>query len=270
LHYAGQRRRGTYDPSAVGNSIVIKGEISSASAWPPAGTFVDGDYYQYTEPTVTRVIGSDTLRFADLMVYKTGAWFYKASPGSGTTVYRRDWWEVSVNGVYEGITLLVGDRLVVAAYQNNSPRAYRRWRKGLPSKRECFRCGEFSPSSGLPTTPTPMDRDLWDVSASGEAGGFTFVAGDMLLRTGAVWTHVPMSPFKTVPDATGFILTCDYTSAEWEVRRTDKSTIARQGYASIRGGFIQRRSTEGIGLVGYADYNSGIPCCGYCIRSSCY
>lgn len=260
LLIGGQRRRGTYDVGAVGPSITYRGTIWDDSVWPPVGTFVDGDFYNYTDDN-PRVISPNTLYLGDLMIRVGGAWVYKAGPGSNTTVLRRDWWEVLVSGIHEGITLVAGDRLVYVGYQSSAGLGWRRWRKGLPSSRECFRCGSFNPSSGLPTTPTPLDRDLWDVSAAGSAGGFTFSANDMLLRmgtgVGSVWCHIPMGPIKTVPDLTGFLLTCDYTSAEWEVIRTDRSTVSRGVWVSMRGSMIQRQSTDGIGLVGYADSMGG-------------
>ena len=248
LLVAGQRKIGTFDASTVGPSTNYKGTLRDTTTWPPTGTFANGDYYHYTS-TITRVIGSDTLRQGDLMIRVGGAWAYKANPASGATVYRKDWWEVTGAGIYEGITLAVGDRLVFATYESSGAYGFNRWRKGLPLNGECFRMGSFDPAGGLPATPA--EGDLWEVSAAGTTGGFTLAVGDELRRKSSVWIRIASGAVVTVANGAGVHLRCAYTAAEWEFRRTDKSLTRVGATLAARGRPIQRRSSTDI--QGYAD-----------------
>lgn len=248
LLVAGQRKIGTFNASTPGPSTTYRGTIRSGTTWPPAGTFANGDYYHYTD-SITRVIGSDTLRLGDLMVRVGGAWVYKASPASGTTPVRKDWWEVTGAGTYEGITLAVGDRLVFVAYESAGAYGLFRWRKGLPGNGECFRMGSFDPASGLPSSPA--EGDLWEISVGGSTGGFTLAVNDEMRRKSGIWIHIPTGTIKTVANGAGIYLRCNWTAAEWEFRRTDKSLTRVGATIAARGRPIPHRSSPDI--QGYAD-----------------
>ncbi|MBK1884108.1 hypothetical protein JIN85_16935 [Luteolibacter pohnpeiensis] len=242
LFIRGQRYRGTFDPS-IAPSITYKGALTSGSSWPPAGTFDDGDFYEFQGYSGTLTIGSDTLQRGDQMVMVSGSWVYLQAPGGFPNSWR-DFWVASADGWFRELQFSAGDRLVFMAYQpaggGNMPA---RWIKGGTAG-EWFRRGFFDPADGFPVDA--IDGDLWEATADGEVGGLALTTGDEVIKTGGAWGPVTKREIITVPAGGAVALSCVTRADEWEVRRTDKSSSASAMVFDGRGQPVPSRSENPV------------------------
>ena len=244
LRARGKRYAGTFNPGTV-PSIRYTNQITASSTWPPTGTFTTGDYQSYIDP-VSRVINGNTLIRGDIMVWDGAAWQYQASPLalSGGRV-ERDFWQISAAGTFDGVTYVIGDRILYLGFQSNSGTGWDRWYKSQAGTGELWYRGEFAPSGGLPASP--VDGDMWQANAVGTAGGFTFAIGDMLIRETGTWIQVPTDPISSVANGAGIFLRCQDAS-EWEVRRTDKSGTRVGVFMNCSRGTAVRRNQDSLAL----------------------
>lgn len=258
LPFRGKRYCGTFDPGAQA-STRQRSTFTSASSYPPApSTPLAGDYFYFTDPTAL-TSGSDTFNLGDLSVYTGSAWVKQAAPtpfGGGAYSVRQpgDWWAVTAAGTFDGVTYAVGDRIVYVGFQSASGLGYARWAKGSYAKGDLFYRGEFNPASGLPSSPA--DGEVWQASAAGAAGGFTFAVGDYLVREAGAWGQVPTDTIRTVASGAFVSLPCAYWAAEWEVRRTDKSATRVGALLKSRRQVSPRRNRDD--LVLYSDSMFGV------------
>ncbi|MET3665893.1 hypothetical protein [Caulobacter sp. 1776] len=244
----GRRYRNAFDPAASGpDSKVSRGTFTSTTTWPPSGTFATGDYYEYGDGAITRTIGSDTYAQGDVAVYTGSAWARQARP-PGASPVMGDWWNVTSAGWWKGKQLAIGDFLFVHGTKAQGGPSFYEWGKGAPEQGEFFLRGEWAPSSGLPSSP--VNGEVYQVTAAGSTGGFTFAVDDYLLRDDGVWGQVPSDPITAVAAGGYVFLTCRSDSSEWEFRQTSKSA-SRVGIAlKCQTQTGPRRSVDGIYTVG--------------------
>lgn len=246
LNVRGRRRINSYNPGTVG-SVTYKGDLTSSSTWPPTGSFVTGDYYAYIS-TGNRTIGSDTVRLGDLMVYNGSAWIYQGAPGTGVTRLEQDWWDISANGTFNGVSYVVGDRILYVGFQSEAGVGYERWHKSNTAAGEFYRNTSFVPTSGLPSSP--VDGELYDASAAGTTGGFTFAIGDYAMRWAGTWGKITSGTIQTFAAGALIHLPCKANANEWEVRRGDGGTTLNSLTLNAVGRPIIRRSNNGILVIG--------------------
>lgn len=252
----GKRDCGAFNPGAYSSSN-YRGDVSDTSTFPPTGAYASGDYLIYTA-TPTRVIGANTLKLGDIMVYDGAAWQYQAAPAAlgGVSRVEGDFWTASAGGIFDGQQYSAGERIVYLGFQSNSGTGKERWYKGLTvgaTKGELFYRGEFDPAASLPATPS--DGDLWQASAVGTTGGFTFAIGDYLLRESGVWSQAATEPITTVAAGAGVVLRCADAS-DWEVRRADKNAGRVGVFLNAHKGTLRRRNADEIAL--YSDSMFGV------------
>lgn len=246
LKIRGQRYITTWTPTI--NSLVKKGDFRQATSWPPAGSFIAGDYYYYCTPN-TRVIDGNTIYLGDSMVYNGTSWVYSPAPGSGTTRIDLDWWEVSAGATFEGVVYATNDKIVYLGYESRAVEGYLTFVKGKPEVNEYFRRGTFDPTSALPATPMP--GDIYEASAAGTISSMSFAIGDELIRKGTGWIRVPTSPSITFTSSAGIYLKCPSGfSDDYEVRRADKGTTSVKVELESYGIPIKRRGTGDYTLIG--------------------
>jgi hypothetical protein len=247
LKIVGRRKIGDFDPTASGvQGTNYRGPMTTTSTFPPAGTYANGDYVRYVAQggsSAARVIGSDTYAIGDVAVYNGGSWVRQAAPVGGE--YDGDWFNVTAAGVFDGLNLAIGDRVVFYCGSFT-----RKWVKGRPDKGEHFLVGEWSAATAFPASP--LDGDLHQVTAAGTQGGITFGIDDTLVRHGGVWGVVPTTTITSVVSGAYAHLTCTAASDEWEFRRSDKAagfvylTLKSEVQAEPKLGAVD-------GLVMYAD-----------------
>jgi hypothetical protein len=249
----GRRYIGAFDPAASGPaSQVSKGVFVTATSWPPAGTFVAGDYYEYGD-AATRTIGSDTYARGDLAVYTGSAWARQAKPPSASGMVG-DWWSVTSTGWWKGNSLAAGDFLFLHGIRAQGGPAYYDWGKGAPDQGEFFLRGEWSAAGALPSSP--VNGDLYQVSGAGTQGGITFSVDDYLVRDDGVWGVVAGEPIYAVAAGSYGFMTCRTDSSEWEFRRTDKSA-SRVGI-SLKAMTQTAQRTTSDGVYGVGDSMIGL------------
>lgn len=249
------RRKGTgydWNPVAVAAvaSTTLKGNTTDPSSLSTSGR-VAGDYYRYS-PLTTTTFNSQTVGLGDLIVFDGSAFQVQKAPtpvgnAAPTTRERGDWWAVTADGTFDGVTYTAGDRIVCVGFDSQSGFGNNLWYKGKASTDgELFYNGEHDASGG--TYPaSPAQGDLYQISVAGTLGGVAYSVGDWLLYDTAVWGRIPGNPITTVA-AGGMIpgLTCNVSASEWEVRRADKNNARVGVTAGARHQTSPRRSVDGI------------------------
>src|SRR5690606_37399298 len=134
-----------------------------------------------------------------------------------------DWWRCTSAGTYQGIPLEAGDRLIYLGYRSTSGTGENHYAKGPTGEGQFYHCGQFDASGGS-MPGSPIEGDLWQVSVAGTAGGMTWAADDLAIYDGGMWGRVPAAEIVAVASGAYYHLRCRTSAAEWEVRRTDKST----------------------------------------------
>jgi hypothetical protein len=223
LLMVGRSYVGTWSPGSY-PSTSYKGSITSSAPSTPSGTFVAGDYYLYAEGAGATSTGTYAgMKVGDALVYDGSAWQIQAAPGTFGSRNRGGWWAVTGAGTFNGLTYAVGDRILYVGRQAGGGGAqFERWYKlDHASKGDLAYRGEFAPGSGMPASPS--NGEVYQASASGSAGGFTWAAGDYALYIGGGWQQVPNTAATTYASGASIALACTADAAEWEVRRTDKS-----------------------------------------------
>lgn len=168
-----------------------------------------------------------------------GTWAGAGVPNSVAS--EGDWWAVTASGSLGGVNYAIGDRIVCLGSTRMSATVTAVWAKGRPG--EFWFRGEFSPGSGLPSSPA--DGEVWIASASGTASGITLAAGDWLFRTGGAWLPVPREDAKTVADGASWSYRTRNAEDVW-VRRADKSATSVATSAFGYRTNAKRRTADGI------------------------
>jgi hypothetical protein len=227
LPMRGKRYINTFAPGALVSSRE-RGTLVAGSTYPPAPSSpLLGDYYAFRD-TNGATLGSDTFIVGDLSVYDGSGWTKQAAPAPNSGGYGGrqpgDWWAVTGAGTFDGVTYAIGDRIVYVGGQAGGGPVYARWVKGDYTQRgELFYRGEIDAAAGGSLPASPLDGDVYQASTAGTIGGVTLAIGDYLVREAGVWGTVPTEPIKTVASGAFISLACRWSSAEWQVRRTDKS-----------------------------------------------
>lgn len=224
---------------AIGATAAVTYRGTFNASAPTAATPALGDYLEFTGAAAT-THGSYTYMIGDLAVYDGAAWVKQAGPAplDASANFRSrepgDWWIVTSAGTFMGTVYAVGDRIVYLGFQSLSGTGRAMWTKGdYATRGDFFYRGEFAPSGGLPASPA--DGEVYQASAAGTAGSFTFAIGDYLVRDAGVWGQVATETIRTVAAGAFLSLPCHSGMAnEWEVRRTDKGNsrapVAIKGY----------------------------------------
>jgi len=245
----GRRYGGSSFDAGAHPSINYKGSITSTTPSAPSGSFVTGDYYIYANGLGDAgVYNSVTLNVGDLLVYNGSIWVVSAAPGTYGSRTRGQWWDVNIAGWWDGAQYNVGDRIVYVGKQSGSSiTIFERWAKYASRQGGFFYRGEFAPSSGLPVTY--IDDDIFQASASGSAGGFTFAIGDYLIRDNGIWGQIATSAIISVASNAYFSGACVLDANEWEVRRQDKGTTVTGVRFGALAQSIMRRNADTLTLI---------------------
>ncbi|HIE7632923.1 hypothetical protein [Klebsiella pneumoniae] len=222
LQFLGAARGGTFTPGAVA-SVNRRGRLTSQTISIPAGTYTAGDYYTYEAnfpETTPGTWNGQSVYLGDNLVYDGAAWVIQRSPESGTVRVVDTWYQVTAAGVFSGIALEAGDKLLFLTNETSggawcSPKWSKVSVNGL-----CYG-GEFSPSAGLPSAPA--ENTVWQASAAGVAGGETYAVGDYALYRGATWCRIENEAAVSVAAGSGISLRCLGSADEWEFRRADRA-----------------------------------------------
>lgn len=257
LPIAGRKYGGAVFDASVNPSMVYKGDITSTTPTTPSGSFTAGDYYRYVNGTGDPgTYSATTLNVGDLLVYTGSAWVVRAAPGTFGSRSRGQWWDISVAGWWDGIQYAVGDRVLYVGKQSGSSITINeRWAKFATGSGRLFYRGEFAPGSGLPVSY--LDGDVFQASASGSAGGFTFAAGDYLVRDGGTWGLTTNAAATAVAASSYFSGSCGSDASEWEVRRQDKAaTITGVRFGALTQ-VVMRRHRDELTLISDSMFGSG-------------
>ena len=223
LDFLGHSHVGGFTITA--DSINLKGQLSGPNVSTPSGTFTDGDYYQYVNGSGSTSTGTHAgMKVGDVLVYQSGSWSIQAAPGVFSSRPRHAAWIVDTAGYFDGVEYAVGDIIVYIGRQpGGGGWQYERWYKCKSENNDLCFFGEFDPSAGLPSSP--VDNAVYQASATASTGGFSFTAGDYVLRSGDEWFHVVNDSATTYASNAPVFLNCKNAS-EYEFRRTDKSATS--------------------------------------------
>ncbi|ATC26507.1 hypothetical protein [Caulobacter vibrioides] len=252
LSFRGKRQGNDWSPVATTAvpSLINKGNTTDPSALSTAGRVL-GDYYRYSVTSGTTTFDGQTVGLGDLIVYDGSAFRVQKGPtppngGGYTSRERGDWWIVTADGTFDGVSYVAGDRIVCIGFDSQSGFGVMLWFKGKPAEGDLFYRGEHDASGGAYPT-SPAHGDTWQISVAGTLSGEVFAANDYLIYDSGVWGRVPGNPITTV--ASGKMipgLSCVQSASEWEVRRTDKSNTRVGVTAAGRHQLSPRRSSDGI------------------------
>jgi hypothetical protein len=253
LRLRGRRYCGTFDASAGPSTHDLALNFVTGVSYPPftGGPYAEGDYAQFFDKT-SATFGADTFIIGDLAVYKSAAWGKQTGPvpfGASADYSVRqpgDWWHVTVAGTFDGVAYAVDDVIVYLGLESSGTRGYARWRKADIVNGDLHYRAEFDPAGGLPASP--KNSFVYQASAAGAAGGYTFAVGDYLVRTEGVWCQVPTEAIKSVASAAAVHLPCVASADEWEVRRTDKGAIRVGVNLKTRRQFQPKRTSSNLSL----------------------
>lgn len=203
-------------------SINFKGSITTTLVNTPVGTYQAGDYLRYSSSNWVLSAGEFSgMTTGDLLVFDGSAWHIQQAPNRYRFTAEKTWYAVIGSGWFDGISLSVGDRLMyVSTRQGGTPAQL--WYKLSSAKGDLAYAGEFVPASGLPSSP--VEGVVYQASASGSAGGYAFAANDYAVFSSGSWAHIPNESTVSIPAGGSAALKCVCDSAEWEVRRADKSS----------------------------------------------
>lgn len=212
-------------------SINYKGPITTVATTTPSGNFQAGDYFRYSNGTWALSTGTFAgMTTGDLLVFDGVTWGVQQAPNRYRFTSEKTWYAVVGNGWFDGIELISGDRIMyVSTRQGGTPSQL--WYKMSASKGDLSYAGEFAPTSGLPAAP--VDGSIYQASAPGQAGRYSFSANDYALFSRGGWMHIPNDAPVSIPDGGSVALKCVNDSGEWEVRRADKTSPGVGGIGSI-------------------------------------
>ncbi|MFZ1430733.1 MAG: hypothetical protein WAS21_28695 [Geminicoccaceae bacterium] len=249
LPIAGRKYGGAGFDTSVNPSIAYKGDLTSTNPSTPSGSFVAGDFYRYVNGDgAPGTYNATALNVGDLLVYTGSAWVARAAPGTYGSRSRGLWWDVTAAGWWDGIPYAVGERILYVGIQMaGGASRTERWARFAVGSGRCFYRGEFAPGSGLPATY--LDGDLFQASAPGSAGGFTFAAGDYLVRDGGAWGVIANTAVVAVASGAYASMPCTADAAEWEVRRQDKAATATGVRFSALTQSVMRRQQDTLTLI---------------------
>lgn len=217
----GMAKGADFTPGAY-PSITFKGSITTTLVNTPVGSYQAGDYLRYSSGTWVLSAGEFTgMTTGDLLVFDGSAWHIQPAPNRYRFTAEKTWYAVTAQGWFDGISLSVGDRLMYVSTRQGGVAA-QLWYKLSKSKGDLAYAGEFAPTAGLPAAP--VDGVVYQSSASGTAGGYTFAANDYAVFSGGTWAQIPNDPPISIPAGGSAALKCVNDANEWEVRRADKSS----------------------------------------------
>ncbi|HBS7106440.1 TPA: hypothetical protein NIV15_005362 [Klebsiella pneumoniae] len=232
LKVAGKAQGVSFNPGSVA-SITRRGRLTSPTISTPSGTFSAGDYYSYeaynTNSSVSETApgnwNGQNVYLGDLLVCDGTSWSIQRSPGSGAPRKNDTWYEVTAPGVFAGMTLAAGDKLLFLTLQTAGGGFLQPQFAAVSAGADLlFYAGEFFPSEGMPSRP--LQNVIWQASAGGVAGTENFRAGDYALFDGNAWVMIANDAPEQVPDGKSISLRCTASADEWEFRRVDKSAAA--------------------------------------------
>lgn len=232
LKIAGKAQGTPFNPGSLA-SLRRRGRLTSTTIATPSGQFVAGDYYSYEAYNTNSSVSEKTpgiwngmqVYLGDLLVYDGIGWNIQRSPGSGAPRKNDTWYEVTAPGVFAGMTLAAGDKLLFLTLQTAGGGFLQPQFAAVSAGADLlFYAGEFNPSEGMPSRP--LQNVIWQASAGGVAGTENFRAGDYALFDGNAWVMIANDAPEQVPDGKSISLRCTASADEWEFRRVDKSAAA--------------------------------------------
>ncbi|MHA9321204.1 hypothetical protein ACYBDH_26195, partial [Klebsiella pneumoniae] len=124
LKIAGKAQGTPFNPGSLA-SLRRRGRLTSPTIATPSGQFVAGDYYSYEAYNTNSSVSEKTpgiwngmqVYLGDLLVYDGTGWNLQRSPGSGAPRKNDTWYEVTAPGVFAGMTLAAGDKLLFLTLQ---------------------------------------------------------------------------------------------------------------------------------------------------------
>ncbi|KMK68590.1 hypothetical protein [Puniceibacterium sp. IMCC21224] len=248
LPIRGRDNVGAYDPGSTA-STASKGTFTDTLA--AAGDYAAGDYFEQSA-VAGNTVNALTYAQGDLAVSDGSDWIKQAAP-TVNPLFAGQFATITGAGLFKGIALTVGARLIFAGRQKNSGVTdQRHWSLADADRGDICLMGETATPDAAPPT-SPQNGDLWFVTASDG----DFVAGDGLLRVDGAWSRLPGSPVTTVADGAAVWLSCDRAS-QIEVRRADTSTtqaaVALKGMTETKRPVVLSRDIWWVGdsMPGYA------------------
>jgi hypothetical protein len=239
LPVRGKRFRQTFNPTSsgvVGANFVGyygNGYTNSYPAFPAGNT---GDCWLIDAGNVaaTKTANGLTFKSGDYLVKTAGGYAIQPGPGDGSSQFG-DFWNVTASGIFGGMNLVAGQRLLITGYRSNGGPRHVVYQVGQAG--DYFLMGECYPAMFTPAEA--RNGDLYIVGATGSAQGVALQTGDSLVYQGG-WGRIPGS-VQTIAAGAFFYLACAESASEWEIRRADKSgaTVDLIAFTS-RASLIQR------------------------------
>nr|HCI9854465.1 hypothetical protein [Klebsiella pneumoniae] len=232
LKIAGKAQGTPFNPGSL-VSLRRRGRLTSTTIATPSGSFLAGDYYSYEAYNTNSSVSEKTpgiwngqnVYLGDLLVYDGSSWSIQRSPGSGAPRKNDTWYEVSAPGVFAGMTLAAGDKVLFLTLQTAGRGFLQPQFAAIGAGADLlFYAGEFNPSEGMPSRP--LQNVIWQASSGGVAGTDNYLAGDYALFDGNAWVMIANDAPVQVPAGKSISLRCTANADEWEFRRVDKSAAA--------------------------------------------
>ncbi|HID3451924.1 TPA: hypothetical protein ACXIXS_005523, partial [Klebsiella pneumoniae] len=229
LKIAGKAQGTPFNPGSL-VSLRRRGRLTSTTIATPSGSFLAGDYYSYEAYNTNSSVSEKTpgiwngqnVYLGDLLVYDGSSWSIQRSPGSGAPRKNDTWYEVSAPGVFAGMTLAAGDKVLFLTLQTAGRGFLQPQFAAIGAGADLlFYAGEFNPSEGMPSRP--LQNVIWQASSGGVAGTDNYLAGDYALFDGNAWVMIANDAPVQVPAGKSISLRCTANADEWEFRRVDKS-----------------------------------------------
>lgn len=232
LKIAGKAKGNAFSPGPV-HSTSRRGRLTSPVISTPTGTFVAGDYYSYeayntnsgVSETTPGVWEGQNVYLGDLLVYDGSGWIIQRSPGSGAARKPDTWYDVTTDGVFAGMSLKTGDKLLFLTLQTAGGGFLQPQYASVNAGSDLFFYGgEFTPANGLPESN--LKNVIYQAAAAGTVGTDNYLAGDYAIYDGTAWVHISNSASVSVVAGQSISIRCTGNADEWEFRRADKISTA--------------------------------------------
>lgn len=232
LKIAGKAKGNAFSPGPV-HSTSRRGRLTSPVISTPTGTFVAGDYYSYeayntnsgVSETTPGVWEGQNVYLGDLLVYDGSGWIIQRSPGSGAARKPDTWYDVTTDGVFAGMSLKTGDKLLFLTLQTAGGGFLQPQYASVNAGSDLFFYGgEFTPANGLPESN--LKNVIYQAAAEGTVGTDNYLAGDYAIYDGTAWVHISNSASVSVAAGQSISIRCTGNADEWEFRRADKNATS--------------------------------------------
>lgn len=232
LKIAGKAKGNAFSPGPV-HSTSRRGRLTSPVISTPTGTFVAGDYYSYeayitnsgVSETTPGVWEGQNVYLGDLLVYDGSGWTIQRSPGSGAARKPDTWYDVTTDGVFAGMSLKTGDKLLFLTLQTAGGGFLQPQFASVNAGSDLyFYGGEFTPANGVPESN--LKNVIYQAAAAGTVGTDNYLAGDYAIYDGTAWVHISNSASVSVVAGQSISIRCTGNADEWEFRRVDKNATS--------------------------------------------